>query len=450
MKLGVMGVGYVGLITAVCFADKGYDVYVHDIAKEKIATLQSGGLPIFEEGLSQLFALNKHRLHFIHEASFIAVECDILFICVGTPQDDTGKANLTYVREVVELIGRESQSDKIIIIKSTVPPGTTEKMEQLANKKASPSVEIRFVHNPEFLRQGKAVYDFMNPERIVIGSSHVSAIKVVKELYKSWDVSVIETDCKSAELLKYTANSFLAMKISFINMISQLSDQLKTNIDDIAYGIGLDQRIGGEFLKAGIGFGGSCFPKDLNAINHVASEVGIRLPLIEDTAAINDEQGMLFFEKMRSYFDGAGLAGKKIALLGLSFKPFTDDTRSSPAIGLAKSLLKERAFLSAYDPLVKDFPIQDVSVLSSLNEALDQTDIAVIVTDWPEFKSLLMAENLKKMKQAVIFDGRNMFTLEEIRKVSDQKPLHYVSIGRPIVSTLHENKWEMISNQAII
>jgi UDPglucose 6-dehydrogenase len=290
----------------------------------------------------------------------------------------------------------------------------------------------------------------MNPERIVIGSSHVSAIKVVKELYKSWDASVIETDCKSAELLKYSANSFLAMKISFINMISQLSDQLETNIDDIAYGIGLDQRIGGEFLKAGIGFGGSCFPKDLNAINHVASEVGIRLPLIEDTAAINDEQGMLFFEKMRAYFDGDGLAGKKIALLGLSFKPFTDDTRSSPAIGLATSLLNEKAFLSAYDPLVKDFPIQDVSVLSSLNEALDQTDIAVIVTDWPEFKSLLMAENLKKMKQAVIFDGRNMFTLDEIRKVSIQKPLHYVSIGRPIVSTLHENKWEMVRNQGII
>jgi UDPglucose 6-dehydrogenase len=434
MKLGIFGAGYVGLVTAVCFADKGHEVIIQDIVKEKIATLQSGGLPIFEESLENMLQQNSKRLHFTHDVSKVISECDVIFICAGTPQDENGKADLSQVEAITKEISRLSTSDKIIVIKSTVPPGTTEQMEQFANKQKENSIKFSFVHNPEFLRQGKAVYDFLNPSRIVIGTSDNEAFHILDHLYASWNAPIIETDCRSAELLKYAANSFLAMKISYINMISQLSDQLGTNIDDIATGIGLDPRIGGDFLKAGIGFGGSCFPKDLQAIENAAAEIDIELPFIKQTSEINKKQGELFFEKIKAY--NMGLNNKKIALLGLSFKPFTDDIRSAPSFALADRLIREGAKITAFDPLVRIFPVPEVHLAVSLEEAIKDADITVIVTEWPEFKKLLRIENIGSMSKPIIFDGRNMFSLEEVKSLSKQLPLHYESIGRPPVSNL--------------
>ncbi|WP_226535477.1 UDP-glucose dehydrogenase family protein [Fictibacillus halophilus] len=438
MKLGIFGVGYVGLVTAVCLADKGHSIFIHDTAKEKIATLQSGGVPIFEEGLEQILHQNRNRLSFTHDARKVISECEIIFICTGTPQDEKGNADLSQVESAVNEITSHSLSDKIIVIKSTVPPGTTEQMEQLANKQTS-ATNFLFVHNPEFLRQGKAVYDFMNPSRIILGASDKKAQEILKNIYSAWDAPILQTDSKSAELLKYAANSFLAMKISYINMISQLSDSLGTNIDDIASGIGLDPRIGSDFLKTGIGFGGSCFPKDLKALENAAADNGVELPFIGQTLDINEKQGDFFFEKIKAY--GEDLKNKKITMLGLSFKPKTDDIRSAPSIVLSEKLLNEGARVTAFDPLVRDFPIEGVHMVHSFESAIIDTDITVIVTEWDDFNQLFRAENMKRMKQPpVIFDGRNMFTLEEVRRIADQHPLHYESIGRPKVSSLGVKK----------
>jgi UDPglucose 6-dehydrogenase len=434
MKLGIFGVGYVGLVTAASLADKGHTVFIHDTAKEKIATLQSGDIPIFEDGLEHLLHQNFNRLGFTHDAHKVISECDIIFICTGTPQDENGKADLSQVESAVNEITRHSLSDKIIVIKSTVPPGTTEKLEQIANKQTS-DTNFSFAHNPEFLRQGKAVYDFIHPSRIIIGASDKKTQEILKSLYSDWDAPILQTDARSAELLKYAANSFLAMKISYINMISQLSDQLGTNIDDIASGIGLDPRIGSDFLKAGIGFGGSCFPKDLKAIENAAADIGVELPFIGPTLDINEKQGELFFEKIKAY--GKDLKNKKITLLGLSFKPNTDDIRSAPSIVLSQKLVNEGARVTAFDPLVRDFPVEGVHIAHSFESAITDSEITVIVTEWDDFKQLFRAENMTRMKQpAIIFDGRNMFTLEEVRNAAEQYPLHYESIGRPQVSSL--------------
>jgi UDPglucose 6-dehydrogenase len=433
MKLGIFGVGYVGLVTAACLADKGHTIFIHDTAKEKIATLQSGGIPIFEDGLELLLHQNINRLSFTQDARKVISECDIIFICTGTPQDENGNADLSQVESAVNEITRHSLSDKIIVIKSTVPPGTTEKMEQIANKQTNDTI-FSFVHNPEFLRQGKAVYDFMNPSRIIIGASDKKVQEILKSIYSVWDAPILQTDSKSAELLKYAANSFLAMKISYINMISQLSDQLGTNIDDIASGIGLDPRIGSDFLQAGIGFGGSCFPKDLKAIENAAADNGVELPFIGQTLDINEKQGDLFFEKIKAY--GEDLKSKKITLLGLSFKPHTDDIRSAPSIVLSEKLVNEGARVTAFDPLVREFPVEGVHIAHSFESAITDTDIIVIVTEWDDFKQLFRAENMTRMKQpAIIFDGRNMFTLKEVKSAAEQHPLHYESIGRPQVTS---------------
>lgn len=434
MKLGIIGVGYVGLVTAACLADKGHTVFVHDTAKEKIATLQSGGIPIFEDGLELLLHQNINSLSFTHDARKVISECEIIFICTGTPQDENGNADLSQVESAVNEITRHSLSDKIIVIKSTVPPGTTEKLEQNANKQTR-DTNFTFAHNPEFLRQGKAVYDFMNPSRIIIGASDEKVQEILKSIYSAWDAPILQTNAKSAELLKYAANSFLAMKISYINMISQLSDQLGTNIDDIATGIGLDPRIGSDFLKAGIGFGGSCFPKDLKAIENAAADTGVDLPFIGQTLDINEKQGDLFFEKIKTYSED--LKNKKITLLGLSFKPNTDDIRSAPSIALSEKLLNEGAQVTAFDPLVRDFPVEGVYIAHSFESAITDSEIIVIVTEWDDFKQLLHTEHMTRMKQPlIIFDGRNMFTLEEVKSAAIYYPLHYESIGRPQVSSL--------------
>ncbi|MBY6035106.1 UDP-glucose/GDP-mannose dehydrogenase family protein [Fictibacillus nanhaiensis] len=437
MKLGIFGVGYVGLVTAVCFADKGHDVYIHDTAKEKIATLQSGGLPIFEEGLEPLLQQNESKLHYTHNATAVIHDCDVIFICVGTPQDTEGNADLSQVESVVEIIGKESRRDKVIIIKSTVPPGSTENMEKLAQKQNKFGNRFTLVHNPEFLRQGKAVYDFMNPSKIVIGTSDSEAQKLLCSLYKKWNAPILVTDTKSAELLKYAANSFLAMKISYINMFSQLSDKLGTNIDDVAYGMGLDPRIGSDFLNTGIGFGGSCFPKDLKALENVAAGLNIELPFISQTTTINEKQGDLFYKKIKNFCKS--LQNRKVTLLGLSFKPFTEDTRSAPSLLLSQKLVQEGAIVTAYDPLVRDFPVEGVHIVSSLEAAIKDSEMVCLVTEWPEFKKLLHGDVLKLMNEPVIFDGRNMFTLEEINRASWYTPLHYESIGRPTVTSYTDN-----------
>ncbi|MFC0187796.1 UDP-glucose dehydrogenase family protein [Fictibacillus aquaticus] len=431
MKAGIFGAGYVGLVTAAGLASRGLDIAVHDTSKEKIATLTAGGLPIFEPGLEKLLA--EQHITYIQTAKELVTSCRYLFLCVGTPQAKNGEADLSFLESAVKTICRYADSDKIVIIKSTVPPGTGRLMEKLSE---TMNIEhrITFVSNPEFLRQGNAVQDFLFPDRIVIGSDDDETGTEVLQLYKQWDCPKLQMNRESAELTKYAANTFLAMKISYMNMMAGLAEKTGANIEDIERGIGSDSRIGKDFLKAGAGFGGSCFPKDLRALASIGTELNEELPLIRETLYINENQAKAVLRKLSTVF--GGLLGRKIAVLGLSFKPMTDDVRSSPAVSAAEQLLLLGADVNVYDPLVRDNPVAGAVKSPSLLDCLEGCDAAIIMTEWDEFREILKPKMLNKLKSPVIVDGRNMFQLKEMKKLSREFPLYYDSVGRQRVNTL--------------
>lgn len=433
MKLCMIGTGYVGLVTGCCFADMGNDVICVDNNREKIKHLKEGIIDIFEPGLSDLMKRNvsHERLSFTIDLEHGIKNADVIFIAVGTPPDDDGKADTSQVLNVARSIGKAMDGYKVIVTKSTVPVGTTELVgESIAQETSHP---FDLVSNPEFLKEGAAVEDFMRPERIVIGSRSGKATEIMKELYAPYTRTgnpILVMDIRSAELSKYAANAFLATKISFMNEMANLCDYLQADIESIRHAIGADSRIGHKFLFAGVGFGGSCFPKDLMALISSAATVRCPADIVRAVKDVNDRQRGVFVDKIRAHF-GGNVDGRTIALWGLSFKPNTDDIRDAPAIFITEGLLAAGARVAAFDPAsTENFRARfggRVDYARSAYDALNGADALCLLTEWNEFRNPDFERMRLMMKHPVIFDGRNQYTREEL----ERNGFTYYCIGRP-------------------
>ncbi|WP_082797546.1 UDP-glucose dehydrogenase family protein [Neobacillus drentensis] len=415
MKILIIGTGYVGTTTGLIFCEMGHKVTGLDLDDQKIQALKIGKLHFFEPGLEEL--LTKHiqtnQLSFTKDTETAIKENDLIFICVGTPQGPDGSADLTFVRNVAKSIGQHINKYKVIVTKSTVPVGTAELVTNIIQENQTAPIPFDVVSNPEFLREGSALQDALNPDRIVIGTTSETARTIMRELYKDFHCPIVETHPKASEMIKYAANSFLALKISYINELARVCDNLAINVKDVSNGIGLDHRINPHFLKAGMGYGGSCFPKDVNALIQTAKELGNPLSILEAVVKVNAEQPVYFIEKIKQSL-GADLKNKTIAVLGLSFKANTDDIRESPSLVLIDKLLEEQATIKTHDPIVKtgaphQFPTIEATVASA--------DALVICTDWDDYKYLNWLSLKPIMKQPYIFDGRNMLDREKVEKL---------------------------------
>ena len=445
MNIAVIGTGYVGLVTGTCFAETGNSVICVDIDEAKVKKLSSGQITIFEPGLEKLFERNSKegRLKFTTSLADGIKKAKVIFLALPTPPDGDGSADLRYVLDVADKIGGllKKGSYKIIIDKSTVPVGTADKVRQIVLKSAkeagTENAEKLFdvVSNPEFLREGVAVEDFMKPDRVVIGTSSEKAKKILGELYAPFvrqGNPVIYMDERSAELTKYAANSFLATKISFMNEIAQLCERLGADVDKVRKGMGSDDRIGRRFLFPGIGYGGSCFPKDVQALAKSSHKVDYEFKILEAVMMVNENQKVHLLPKIKKYFKN-NLKGKKIALWGLAFKPNTDDIREAPALKIIKDLLAAGASVAAYDPEamvnVKKELGNTISYADNQYDALKDADALVIATEWSEFRTPDFAKIKSLLKNDVIFDGRNLFELYQM----EESGFHYESIGRKVV-----------------
>lgn len=435
MKISVFGTGYVGLVTGVCLAELGHKVICIDTNIDIIKNLKNGKSPIYERGMDELLSKNikANRIIFTNDAVIGVNESDFIFIAVGTPSADDGSADLQYVYSVAHTIGQNLDHSAIIVDKSTVPVGTGDKVKEIIQKELSKrksDINFEVVSNPEFLKQGDAIQDFMHCDRIILGSDNAIALKKMQEVYAPLNAKIITMDLRSAELSKYAANAFLATKISFINELAQFAEQFGANIDHIRLGIGADPRIGMHFLQAGCGYGGSCFPKDVKALIWMAREYGMETPLFNAVESINMRQKHLLFNRLKKYFDD--LEGKTIAVWGLAFKPHTDDMREAPSKILLESLWRVGAKVRSYDPIAMDQARKiygkrdDLVLCNSMNDTLENADALVIVTDWDEFKKPDFDLIKKKLKNKVIFDGRNLFNPEEMAK----QGIEYYCIGR--------------------
>lgn len=454
MRVAVIGSGYVGLVAAACLAEIGHDVICVDNDSARVARLQSGEVPIFEDHLPGLIARHRGgRLRFQTELGPAVREAQAVFIAVGTPASEEGSADLSYVEHVSRQLAEALEGYKVIVEKSTVPVYTSDWVRRTVARKAAADAQFDVVSNPEFLREGSAVTDFLYPDRIVVGADGPRAAEVMTELYApltSGDYGrrsgavprpagapdpspLILTSAKSAEMIKHASNAFLAMKISFINMVARMCEAAGTDIEHVASGIGTDRRIGQSFLRAGVGFGGSCFPKDLKAFRAVAAEMGLEFRLLDEVLRINEEQRQAFLRKVK----GAlwNLKGKRLAVLGLAFKAGTDDIRESPAIALVQAFLKEGAEVVAHDPAAMEAakaefagaaPGARLSFASSAYEAAEGADALVILTEWPEYARLDLDRIRKSLREPVLVDGRNLYCPEAV----ESKGLTYVSVGR--------------------
>ncbi|HAQ08221.1 MAG TPA: UDP-glucose 6-dehydrogenase [Bacillus bacterium] len=437
MRIAVIGTGYVGLSTGVCLAEIGHHVVCIDVDEEKINTLKQGFSPIYEPGLEDLLAKNSSagRLAFTTSHEEGLSKAEIIIIAVGTPQSDDGRANLSFLEQAANDLAEHIEHDSIVLIKSTVPVGTNEYFKQLLLKQLRKKVKIQMVSNPEFLRQGSAIQDTMKPDRIIIGSENREAAGKIHEMYSPLHAPILVTSVKSAEMIKYASNAFLATKISFINEIANVCEAVGADVEDVAKGMGKDHRIGAAFLQAGIGYGGSCFPKDVKALLHSSKSHGVPFTLLEETVATNDAQKERLVIKALNRF--GSLKGKQIALLGLAFKPETDDMREAPSIIIARSLTRLGALVTAYDPVAignaRKVIGNEIKYASTAMEASIGADAVFIVTEWKEFSQLELAELLKVMKQPVIFDGRNCLDEEKIKTCG---PVEYYPIGRPGIINL--------------
>ena len=428
-KITVIGTGYVGLVTGACLASIGHKVICIDNDKDKIAMLKQGRIPIYEPGLSALVAKNvkQNRLSFSDDIAEGVKASRVIFIAVGTPPRTKGEADLSAVEIVAEQIAANMNSYKLIVQKSTVPITTGRWVESTIDMFNKRHAKFDIVSNPEFLREGTAIKDFMHPDRIVIGVENKRAKQIMAGIYEPIKAKIIFTDIKSAELIKHASNSFLAMKISFVNSLSRVCDLSKADVEKVAEGIGMDKRIGSDFLKASLGYGGFCFPKDLAAFINVSERLGYSPELLKATAKVNEQQKEFFFRKIKKAVWNIG--GKKIAVLGLSFKPNTDDTRLSPAIDIINMLKKEGAQIQVFDPKAMEKAKQEligVSYCEDAYEAIKGADCLVITTDWPEFKELNFKRVKQLLKRPIIVDGRNMFDPDKMRKLG----FTYASIGR--------------------
>lgn len=432
MKIAVIGTGYVGLSTGVCLAEIGHQVTCMDINKKKIKDLRQGISPIYEPGLEDLLSTNmaSGRLHFTtsHQEGLNGAE--VIILAVGTPQRQDGAADLSYLEQAAKDVSNYLTEKSIVVIKSTVPVGTNNSMKKKIEDFCGFSIQM--ASNPEFLRQGSAIQDTLRADRIVIGTESKVVAEKISEMYRPLGVPIFITDTKSAEMIKYASNAFLATKISYINEIANLCEVVGANVEDVALGVGKDKRIGEAFLQAGIGYGGSCFPKDVKALLHTANLVGVEFSMLKETIAINDSQQKLLVTKALNRF--GDLKGRKIAMLGLSFKPETDDMREAPSIKIAHYLTELGAVVAAYDPVAitnaSGIIGDKVIYANSVDDAIKQADALMIVTEWKEFKQLDYSSLVKEMKQPIIFDGRNCLEEDQIRACES---IEYYSIGRPAI-----------------
>ncbi len=432
MKVSVIGTGYVGLVTGTCLAETGNEVVCVDIDKEKVQRMRTGKVPIYEPHLDVLFERNiqAKRLKFTTELKKGLDHGDIIFLALPTPEGENGSADLKYVLGVADEIGKLISEYKVIVGKSTVPVGTSEKVRKAIAKNAKGEFDV--VSNPEFLREGFAVDDFLKPERIIVGSSSERAIKLMRKLYKPFVRSgnpVIIMDERSAELTKYAANSFLATKITFMNEIANFCELVGADVDKVRIGIGTDSRIGKRFLFPGIGYGGSCFPKDVKALYRSGKEAKYDFKILNSVIEVNKMQKMALIPKIKKYF-GDDLDGKKFGLWGLAFKPETDDIREAPSLDIIKALLDSGASITAFDPEamenVKRKLGDKISYAQGMYGALEDADALIICTEWGVFRNPDFQMMKELLKENVIFDGRNLYDLEEM----ESEGFHYESIGR--------------------
>jgi UDPglucose 6-dehydrogenase len=429
MKICVIGTGYVGLVGSAVFADWGNEVIGVDNNPDKIKLIESGNMPIFEPGLKELVAknINNGNLKFTNSLPEGISEAEIIFICVGTPMSDNGSADLKYIYQVAEEIALNMKSPKIISIKSTVPVGTNRKVREFIKSKTA--IEFASVSVPEFLREGSSIEDMNKTDRTVIGSDDLEAIEKVSQLFNHLNSPIVKCDLESAELIKYASNSFLATKISFINEIAQICDLSGADVTKVAYGMGLDSRIGPKFLNASIGYGGSCFPKDVLALYKTSEDFGYHFNILDSVMKTNKNQKYYFLNKIKSIY-GSSLEGKKVAALGLAFKNDTDDIRESVAIEVIKLLKELGAKVNVFDPEAmpnsqKVLGDENINYLNSKEEVFNDSDFLVILTEWKEFKEI-SNEYLLKLRDRNIFDGRNLLESSKIKELG----INYYSIGR--------------------
>lgn len=432
-KIAVIGTGYVGLVSGTCFAEIGNKVACCDIDESKIRSLKNGVIPIYEPGLADLVEKNvlDRRLSFTNDIPSAIRASDIIYIAVGTPMSKTGEADLTYVKAAAKTIGEHLNGYKVIVNKSTVPVGTGKLVQSIVQKASKGRYSFDVVSNPEFLREGSAIHDTMNMERAVIGSTSHKAAAIIEELHQPFRTPVIKTNLESAEMIKYAANAFLATKISFINDIANICERVGADVSKVADGVGLDSRIGKKFLKAGIGFGGSCFPKDTTALLQIAKTAGYPFKLIEAVIETNEKQRVHIVDKLLTVM--GSIKGRTISVLGLAFKPNTNDVRSAPALDIIPMLQQLGAHVKAYDPIA----IPEASAVlgdqaeyyTDVYEAIEDTDACLVLTDWPEVKEMELVKVKTLLRQPIIIDGRNLFSLEEMQAAG----YIYHSIGRPAV-----------------
>jgi UDPglucose 6-dehydrogenase len=461
VSICVIGSGYVGLVAAACFADMGHKVICVDNDEKRVKLLKDGGVPIFEAHLPELLAKHSGKgVTFTSNLAQAVEKSEAVFIAVGTPQGDSGAADLSYVEAVVAEIARTITSYKVIVEKSTVPVYTNDWIRRVLHRHGVDADHFDVVSNPEFLREGTAIIDFLHPDRIVVGASNERAASLLRRIYEpltgggyykqsgalagscsaSNPANLVVTSTQSAEIIKHASNAFLALKISFINAVANLAEAVDADIEDIAKGMGLDSRIGPKFLSAGLGYGGSCFPKDVAAFHWVAQERGVNFQLLEEVRKINETQKDVFFNKVRAAL--WTLRGKKLAALGLAFKRDTDDVRESPAIAMIRRLLESGAHVTVYDPAAMERakellpPAENIRYADSLYEAAQNADAVLILTDWKEFATMDLARLNRAMRFPIVIDGRNLYKPEEMQNHG----FTYVSVGRPATYQAQEGK----------
>ena len=436
MKLSVAGTGYVGLVAGVCFAEKGHDVTCVDIDEEKVKLMQSGISPIYEAGLEELLKKNNSegRLHYTTDYASAYAHADAIFIGVGTPEMADGSADLSYIAKAARQIAENVEQDCLVVVKSTVPIGTNDKVEQFIQDFLVRDVKVEVASNPEFLAQGTAVKDTMEAARIIIGTESQSAEDILKEIYEPFQLPIVSVSRRSAEMIKYASNDFLALKISYMNDIANLCELVGANIEDVAEGMKYDRRIGDRFLNAGIGYGGSCFPKDTKALRFLAQKHGYQLRTVDAAVEVNREQKTRLYKKASDRM--ITFSGLKAAVLGLTFKPGTDDLREAPSLDNIPLLLEQGADICAYDPVGADnfkkhYPQGknrrgSITYVSSPEEALDGADICFIFTEWENIRKLNAGVYKKRMRVPLVYDGRNLYKPEDMKEAG----VEYYSIGR--------------------
>lgn len=430
MNLSVAGTGYVGLVAGVCFAEAGHNVTCVDVDKEKVKLMESGISPIYEQDLEELMQKNYKagRLHYTTDYKSAYRDADAIFIGVGTPEQPDGSANLSYIATVARQIAETVEKDCLVVVKSTVPVGTNDKVEQFIKDFLIRDVKIEVASNPEFLAQGTAVHDTLHAARIIIGTESKEAEEILRKIYEPFQLPIVAVKRRSAEMIKYASNDFLALKISYMNDIANLCELVGADIEDVAKGMSYDTRIGSRFLNAGIGYGGSCFPKDTKALEYLARQKGYELRTVKAAIDVNKEQKIRLFKKASDRL--ITFAGLKVAVLGLTFKPGTDDLREAPSLENIPLLINAGAEIYAYDPVGeenfrKQIP-EGIHYVTSPQKALDGAGVCFVFTEWEELKKILPWEYKKWMKIPLVYDGRNIYSVEEMKDAG----VEYYSIGR--------------------